>query len=442
MVSKKKIRLVMKKLALILIGLTVSLTTFAQGKYGATPEDSVTCVESLIYKDYMKSDPKLALELWRVAYRVCPQSQKTLYINGVKLYEGLAKKAGKAKNNELKELYLDTMFSIYDQRIEVFGQKGFVLGYKGQSMLVHRPKEKQKIYDLLKEATSITKNKTQAGTLVAYMFAAINMEKAGKLTKEEVVGVFEETSAICAANAAGKNAAKYAKAQTKIQNVSSPYLSCDVLVPLAEKNFEANKADVDWLRRTVKLLKAKKCYEAPIFSKVAEEYFKLEPSAEGAEGMGKLFLGKKDYAKAIEFFKKAAEMAETNEEKAQYNLSIAEAHLYAKSYSSARTYANKAIALKSGWGEPYLVIGDAYMYSASACDDKELGRYGAYWAAVDKYQKAKAVDASVAADANKKIARASANYPVTKDLFFYSKKAGDSYTVKCWINETTKVRSK
>ena len=442
MVSKKKIRLVMKKLALILIGLTVSLTTFAQGKYGATPEDSVTCVESLIYKDYMKSDPKLALELWRVAYRVCPQSQKTLYINGVKLYEGLAKKASKAKNNELKELYLDTMFSIYDQRIEVFGQEGFVKGYKGQSMLVHRPKEKQKIYDLLKEATSITKNKTQAGTLVAYMFATINMEKAGKLTKEEVVGVFEETGVICAANASGKHAEKYAKAQTKIQNVSSPYLSCDVLVPLAEKNFEANKADVDWLRRTVKLLKAKKCYEAPIFSKVAEEYFKLEPSAEGAEGMGKLFLGKKDYAKAIEFFKKAAEMAETNEEKAQYNLSIAEAHLYAKSYSSARTYANKAIALKSGWGEPYMVIGDAYMYSASACDDKELGRYGAYWAAVDKYQKAKAVDGSVAADANKKIARASANYPVTKDLFFYSKKAGDSYTVKCWINETTTVRSK
>lgn len=441
MVSKKKIRLVMRKLALILIGLTVSLTTFAQ-QYGKTPEDSVTCVESLIYKDYMKSDPKLALELWRVAYRVCPQSQKTLYINGVKLYEGLAEKAEKAKNNELKELYLDTLFSIYDQRIEVFGQKGFVLGYKGQSMLVHRPKEKQKIYDLLKEATSITKNKTQAGTLVAYMFATINMEKAGKLTKEQVVEVYEKTTEICAANAGGKYAKKYAKAQEKIQNVSSPYLTCEVLVPASEKKFEENKENVDWLRRTVKLLKYKKCYEAPIFSKVAEEYFKLEPSAEGAEGMGKLFLGKKDYAKAIEFFKKAAEMAETNEEKAQYNLSIAEAHLYAKSYSSARTYANKAIALKSGWGEPYMVIGDAYMYSAGSCNDGELGKYGAIWAAVDKYQKAKAVDGSVAADANKKIARASGSYPVTKDLFFYSKKAGDSYTVKCWINETTKVRSK
>lgn len=309
-------------------------------------------------------------------------------------------------------------------------------------MLVNRPNEKQKIYDLLNEAVSITKNKTQAGTLVALMFATINLEKADKLSKEQVVEVFESTSAICAANKEGKYADKYAQAQEKIQNVSGPYLTCEVLVPLAEKSYEANKADVDWLRRTVQLLKYKKCYEADIFSKVAEAYFKLEPSAEGAESMGKLFLGKKDYDKAIEFFKKAEGMAEANEDKAQYNLSIAEAYLYAKSYSSARTYAQKAIGLKSGWGEPYLVIGDAYMYSAGACDDKELGRYGAYWAAVDKYQKAKAVDGSVASEANKKIARASANYPVTKDLFFYSKKDGDSYTVGCWINESTTVRSK
>ncbi len=431
----------MKKLALIITGLVISLASFAQGKYGATPEDSVKCIESLIYKDYLKADPKLAHSLWRVAYKTCPQSQKTLYINGVKIYEGLAKKAGKEKNNELKELYLDTMFSIYDQRIEMFGQKCFVLGYKGQSMLVHRTSKKQETFDILNESVEGCGNKSQSGTLVALMFATINLEKEGKKTKEEVVEMFEKLSAICAANAGGKKAEKYAKAQEKIQNVSSPYLSCDVLVPLAEKNFEANKENVDWLRRAVKLLKAKKCYESDIFSKIAEAYFKLEPSAEGAEGMGKLFLAKKDYDKAVDFFKKAIEMAETDEEKAQYNLSVAEAYLYAKSYSSAKSYALKALSHKT-WGEPYIVIGDAYMYSASSCDDGKLGKYGAYWAAVDKYSKAKSVDGSVAGEASKKIARASANYPLTKDAFFHSVKNGDSYKCACWIGETTTVRTK
>ena len=59
----------MKKLAFITLGIILSFNAFSQGKYGETPEDSVKCIENLIYVDYMKNDPKLALELWRVAYR-------------------------------------------------------------------------------------------------------------------------------------------------------------------------------------------------------------------------------------------------------------------------------------------------------------------------------------------------------------------------------------
>ncbi len=431
----------MKKIVLILVGLIISsVTSFAQPNYGATPEDSVKCIESLIYKDYLKHDPKLALNLWRVAYKVCPQSQKSLYINGADLYKDLA---NKAKEEAQKEAYLDTMFSIYDKRIEMFGQKGFVLGLKGQAMLVNRPKEKQLTFDLLSQALALTKNKTQSGTLVATMFAVINLEKTGKKSKEEVVEMFEKTIAVCEANKNNvKGGDRYIKAQEKIQNVTSPYLDCEVLVPLAEKNFEANQENVDWLRRTTKLLKSKKCYEAGIFSKVAESYFKLEPSASAAEGMGKLFLGKKDFDKAIEFFKKALDMAETDEEKAEYSFSIAQAYSYGKNFSQAKSYALKASGLKNGWGEPYLLIGDCYAQSASSCDDGELGKYGVYWAAVDKYSKAKAIDASVASEANRKIASISSRFPTTQDVFFYTKKSGDPYTVGCWINESTTIRTK
>lgn len=434
----------MKKIALILVGLIMSLTSFSQGKYGATPEDSITCIESLIYKDYMNNDPVLALELWKVAYKVCPQSQKTLYINGAKMYKTLAKKE---KDAALKEAYLDTMFSIYDQRIEMFGQKCFVLGQKGQAMLVNRPKEKQKIFDLLNESVELCGNKSQSGTLVATMFAIINLEKAGKKTKEDVVGMFEKTMAICNVNKDNpKTGAKYVKAQQKIQNVTSPYLDCAVLVPLATKNFEANKENVDWLRTTMRLLKKNKCFQtddgAAIFGKVAESYFSKEPSADGADAIGKIFQNKKEYKKAVEWFNKAVDMAETDEEKAVYTMSIAKAYSYSKSFAQARTYALKAAGLKKGWGEPYLLIGDCYAQSSKSCDDGELGRFGAYWAAVDKYKKAKAIDASVASAASKKIASISSRYPATKDVFFYSKKSGDSYTVKCWINETTVIRTK
>ena len=432
----------MKKIALILVGLALSLGSFAQGKYGATPEDSVACIESLIYKDYMKSEPALALNLWRVAYKVCPQSQKSLYINGVKLYGNLAKKE---KDATLKKAYIDTMFSVFDQRIEMFGQKGMVLGLKGQKMLSFK-QDKELAFNTLNEGLELTGNKTQSGTLVATMFAIINLEKAGKKTKEDVVGMFEKTMAVCAANKDNDSKGRYAKATEKIQNVTSPYLDCEVLVPLADKNFEANKENVDWLRTTMKLLQKNKCYStdagAVIYGKVAESFFAIEPSASGAAGIATIHLGKKDYSNAVVWFQKAVDMAETDEEKADYTLSIAKAHSYKKSYSNARTFALKAAALKSGWGEPYILIGDCYAQSYKTCDDGELGRYGVYWVAVDKYRKAKSVDASVASVANKKIASISSRYPATKDVFFYGKKTGDSYTVGCWINESTTIKTK
>jgi tetratricopeptide (TPR) repeat protein len=439
----------MRKIVLISVGLILGLATSAQRQpnYGATPQDSITCIESLIYKDYLKNDPKLALSLWRTAYTVCPGSQKSLYINGVGLYKDLAEKAEKAKDEAQKEAYLDTMFSIYDQRIEIFGQKGYVLGYKGQAMLVNRPNEKEEIFEILNQAVTLTGNKSQAGTLVALMFSIINLEKEGKKTKEEVVEMFEMTTKICNTKSNdAKGGDRYKKAEEKIQSVTSPYLDCAVLVPLAQKNFEANKDNVDWLRLTMLLLRKNKCYEtdegANIYGKVAEAYFPLEPSANGAAGIATLYLSKKDYPKAIEFFQKAVDMSETDDEKAEYTLSIAKSYSYSRNYSQARTYALKAVGLKSGWGEPYLLIGNWYAQSSKTCDDGELGRYGVYWAAVDKYSKAKAVDGSIANEANKKIASIQSRYPATKDVFFYNKKDGDAYKVGCWINENTTIKTR
>lgn len=409
-------------------------TALAQN-YGATPEDSLTCIKNLIYKDYMKTDPKLALSMWKVAYKVCPGSQKSLYINGASMYKALA---DKQKDETKKEAYLDTMFSIYDQRIEYFGERGYVLGYKGQMMLVYRAKEYKATFDILNESVELVGNKSQSGTLVALMYAGANMEKNNLMTKEELVTLYGKLMDISGSN----TEEKYRDAESKINAVAAPYLDCEVLVPLAEKGYEANKTNLDWLKRMVTLLKRKKCYDADIFAKVAQSYFEIEPSASGADGMGRIFWKNKDYNQAIEFFQKAVDMAENNDEKAEYTLSVAEAYLTKGDYAQARNYAQKAISLKGNWGEPYLVIGDAYMQSSKTCDDGKVGKWAAYWAAYDKYQKAKAVDSEAASDANKGMARASAYFPSTQDLFFYTMKDGDSYKVECWINETTTARTK
>jgi hypothetical protein len=83
------------------------------------------------------------------------------------------------------------------------------------------------------------------------------------------------------------------------------------------------------------------------------------------------------------------------------------------------------------------------MYAASAalCGNDEIGTRAGYWAAVDKFIKAKNVDPTVADEANTSISLYSAYFPTRERLFFNDVKEGSSYTVGCWIGETTTVRA-
>ena len=109
-------------------------------------------------------------------------------------------------------------------------------------------------------------------------------------------------------------------------------------------------------------------------------------------------------------------------------------------YSSVRDYARKALGVNPNSGEAYILIGDAYSASAASCGTGDLGRGGVYLVAADKYMKARSVDGSVASEANSKIANISGSFPDKQTAFFKGVIVGSSYTVGCWIGESTTVR--
>jgi tetratricopeptide (TPR) repeat protein len=112
-----------------------------------------------------------------------------------------------------------------------------------------------------------------------------------------------------------------------------------------------------------------------------------------------------------------------------------------KDYCDAIAYAKEAIAYKSDYGKAYLILGDAIVYSRTNLGD-DFAQRTAFWVAADKYTKAKSVDPSVSADANKKIRDYAGQYPNNEEVFFRDLKDGDSYQVKGCINEYTTVRSR
>ena len=151
---------------------------------------------------------------------------------------------------------------------------------------------------------------------------------------------------------------------------------------------------------------------------------------------------REQYSKAIDYYQKAIGSEEDPLKKADYYYQLAFiVNAKLNQPEKARSYAQQAIKLKPAWGDPYILIGDAYAGSKD-CFEDEFEKTTIYWAAVDKFMQAKAVDASAAEKAHERIDTYSQYFPDVETIFFYSLQEGDSYTVGCWINETTKVRSR
>ena len=124
--------------------------------------------------------------------------------------------------------------------------------------------------------------------------------------------------------------------------------------------------------------------------------------------------------------------------KAIYNYNIAKIYNDKKQFSTAKSYALKAISQKSNYGLPYILI--AIMYGANPVGEDAFERSKTFWVVIDKLQKAKAVDPSVASEAQTLINRFSGSCPKKEEAFMHSITPGTSVTVGGWIGESTTAR--
>ena len=113
-----------------------------------------------------------------------------------------------------------------------------------------------------------------------------------------------------------------------------------------------------------------------------------------------------------------------------------------RNYARARQAAYDALEYNPNNGEAYILIGQLYAASAGSIFSEPSKAGLVYCAAVDKMQKAKSVDPSVAGKANGFISRYSAAYMDTETAFMMGIKAGESVSIPGWIGETTTVRLK
>lgn len=413
------------------------------GKFGNTPEDSVECVKNLsLYQEFFKQNNyNDAIGSWRSAMQLCPKYSLSLYINGVKMYKSYIEKE---KDTGKKDKLIDTLEMIYDKRIQNFGDEGNVLGKKGVDMMVYRESKVKEAFETLKKSFELQGNKTEPNTLIFLYKALFTLNKEGKASKEEMLEWYPKLSEVTKFNIAKSEKQdvkdSYKTAQDNLDALFSPVADCADLIKLYTPKFQANPNDTGLLETITRILDKKDCTKEELYFKAATALVKLKPSAEAYYNVGITAVQNNNCNDAIEHFKKAAELAQEDETKVKANIKTAQCYLKTGQYASVRTYAQKAIAVNPNSGEAYILIGDAYAASADACGDNECNKKAAYWAAVDKYAKAKSADPSQAENAGNKISSYSKYFPGKESCFFYNITEGSSYTVGCWINESTTVR--
>ena len=423
-----------------------------ESKYGT---DSVSCVmnNSLYYEfykqwkqsNYKNEAWKDAVTPWRWVFVNCPKSTINIYLHGEKLMDEIIKTE---TNKERKEKYIDTLMMVYDKRIQYFNKEGYVLGKKGADLYKLRPSAYEEAYEILKKSVDLEGNKSNGPSLIYYFRSAEKLVKAEKAEKLILVDIYDQTSEIIEFNIKKFRSEKNEKKVTNWENIRGnievsfePYATCEDLISIYTIKFNENQNDVDLLKKITKILDKKNCTNSDLFFQATENLHSLEPTARSAELMGKMYIKREEYTKAAEYLLQSIDLYEDNNDKADVHYLMANVYFQIKRYSKARTHSYEVIKIRPNDGKPYILIGDMYVATAKECGNNDLTKNVAYWAAVDKYIKAKAVDPSVADLARTKINTFSQYFPATETIFFYDLKKGDSYKIDCWINETTKVRT-
>lgn len=403
-----------------------------------------------------------AYEPWYEVYTTCPNANKSIYSDGTKIVEALYQATSDpAEKDRLAKLAIE----MQDKRIRYFGNdpkypKPYILGEKGLAYVDFYGEAKYaEARECLRQSVEGMGAKSKVMVLVKLVdisYALYKQDPNGKA--EQFIADYELASNALgeqAADATNKNAEIAGKQKDYVDNIFaiSGAADCSKLDEIYAAVVKANVSNLDMLQKIAKLYKRVRCTESEVYFAACEAAHKLQPTAESAAGCASMAAKKGDYEAAVAYYDQAIKLAMVDDEMEdvadyQYNAAF---YCYnnLKKYAEARKYALGSIGTLSsigqnkGQGRCYIIIGMCYAATRLYGNDAKgaILNKTVYWAAVDKFYKAKQVDPSVEAQASEFISTYSRYFPTKEERFDLPNEfSGSTYYVGGWIGETTSVR--
>ncbi|MCE5204905.1 MAG: hypothetical protein LLF80_02195 [Porphyromonadaceae bacterium] len=417
-------------------------------------QDSVNCRLNLsLMQTSAKAEAyESALKPWVDVYENCPASSKNIYIYGPRIFKALyAATPDAAKKKE----YLDKTMEIYDTRIKYYGEddaKGTILAYKTYDYmeLMGEKTDQAVVYGWLGEAIKEMKgNMNPLDAYSYYMVASLSQYLKDNSKKDQylkdyfsVVGYVDQAIA----NAKSANDQANADYLTMVKDgivkgfVSSGAGDCKTLSEYYADKVEPNKANKQFLNEVVNALGSVGCSETDLYFTASEYLYQLEPSAGAAIGLANKSLKDKDYDTALKYYEEGAKLETDKNKASDYMMQLAGIFSNQRNFAKARQAANEALQYNPNNGEAYILIAQLYASSANNIFSEPEKAGLVYLVAVDKLQKARAVDPNVAAKANSLINRYSGAFMDTETAFMMGIKPGETVFIPGWIGESTTVR--
>jgi tetratricopeptide (TPR) repeat protein len=432
--------------AIILI---LALSSSAQAylsdpKFGPDEETRRECVvsKSLYEEHYKQRNYSMAKPYWQKVLQICPASGQNQYIHGVRMLKTwISETASPSRKREL----IDSLMLIYDLRIEHFNRRGILLGSKGMDLISLDSDRYEEAYDYLKESVELEKDASESAVLYTLMVVAKTMYDNNKLGAEKVI----ETYALIADYLdiqLGGNPEDGRLLQVK-ENVdlifsTAGVADCESLQKIFEPRIDANPNDLELIKKTYTLLSANRCEGTDFYRKTVIAFYNAEPTPDRAYELARIFNSLKEFDKVEEYYKQAIEKESDAIKKSSYLVEYAGIVFNEfKRPQQARTLALNAIETNPNMGHAFILIGNIYA-SEKGCFTDEFQKKTVFWAAVDKFIRAKQVDPSLATDCDRLIDIYSQYFPAQTDIFFQDLQPGQRYNVGCWINENTTVRQR
>ncbi len=442
MINKMKKRIILLVISIIISLDVYSLCYNSTGIQKCKETDSInkqTCIQkvSVFTEKYKQKDFVTAYKSWSWVFKNCPKQSINTYKYAPRILKAKIK-----EDQANKSSYIDTLLMVFDQRIECFGQKGYVLGLKGYELLRFDKSKVEEAYIFLEQSIELDQNNSSVQAVEGYMKSLVMLEKLDLKTKLDVIEGYAKVSDIIDYNINNqtKTAKNFIKQSTKIENYFTPYANCDDLENLFSSKFDKTTNDLTFLKKISKLLKSKKCVDSELFFDVSSRLYELDPSASSANLMANICISKKNFSLAIKYTNEAISLEEDAFKKADYYLTLADAYRYSGSYSAARNCIYNALKNRSNWGKAYVSLGNVYIAGINQCAEDEFSRKAVYWIAIDAFQQALS-DPESKKIAAKQISIYSKYFPSVEECFFNGLEPKSEYHVGCWINKKTIIRT-